>query len=127
MRQALLLIHGRLWAKYLIDTEDEEATTQLTAGLERSLQRANDTTFGPKDHHEVDEAGILTRFLFRNEGSESMVLLSLNEAGEITDKPADIARRVLMVPDDAIAELDVKRAIQKSDEEENLDVEVTES
>lgn len=127
LRQALLLIHGRLWAKYVIDTEDPDAEHHFAAGLEQSLERAKSATLGPKDHHEVDEAGILTRFLFRNEGSEAMVLLTLDEDGHIADVPADIAGRVLSVSDAAIAELDVKRVIPKDEDSADTMPRVAES
>ncbi len=110
-RDAWLILHGRLWARFLIDMEDEEAETDFADRLARSMERATTTPMAPKDHHEVDESGTLTRFLFRNEGSEAMVIINFDEEGAVADDPAEIARRVLSVPQSAIDELDVKKAI----------------
>lgn len=110
-RDAWLVVHGRLWARFLIDLDEDEAEERLAERLAQSLERVRTANLTPRDHHEVDEASILTRFLFRNEGSEAMVLLTLDEAGQIADDPDGIAGRVLAVPDVAIAELDVKKVI----------------
>lgn len=113
-RQAWLVIHGRLWARLIVNMDDDNAGHTLAARLEQSLQRARETQLAPKDHHEVDEAGILSRFLFRNEGSESLILLTLDDNGVIADDPIDIATSVLSVTDEAIAELDVQKAVPAS-------------
>lgn len=121
-RQAWLVLHGRLWAKFAIDMEDDCAQEYLSERLARSLDRVKGIHLAPKDHHEVDEASILTRFLFRNEGSEAMILLSLNDEGDIVDSPQAIAEDVLAVPDAAIAALDVKKAIRQDPQEEDAAV-----
>lgn len=121
-RQAWLILHGRLWARFVVDTNSPDLEQDLSARIEQSLQRISETDLAPRDHHDVDEAGILVRFLFRNEGSESMVLLTLDDDGKVTDDPANIAARVLAVDDTSIAELDVKRAIEpREPEEDNLE------
>lgn len=114
-RQVWLMVHGRLWARFLIDTTTADAEDLLAEQLRQSLERIGGAMLAPKDHHEVDEAGILTRFLFRNEGSEAMVLLSLDESGDIESDPAEIATQVLAIPDEAIAELDVNKPLQKAE------------
>lgn len=126
-RQAWLVIGGRLWARFVVDLSHKKARKDLATRLEQSLERAHTFEHGPTDHYQVDEAGILTRFLFRNEGSEAMVLLSLDEDGRIQDDPHDIAAKVLAVPDSAIAELDVRRPVDPVDTEPAGDDEVAES
>lgn len=115
VRQAWLIAHGRLWARILIDTSSEDAENILAERLTASMERLKYASPTPRDHNEVDEAGILTRFLFRNEGSEAMVSLSLDEAGLAVDDPTDLAARILAVSDDAIGELDVNKPV-KSDQ-----------
>jgi excinuclease UvrABC nuclease subunit len=110
-RDVWMVIHGRLWARFDIDTSAEGIEDELKARLGRSLERARVAKMPPKDHHEVDESGILNRFLFRNEDSEAMVLLTLDERGTILDDTGQLIRRILAVGDDAIASLDVKKAI----------------
>ncbi len=110
-RDVWMVIHGRLWARFEVDTGAEGIEEELAARLETSLSRARNAKLPPKDHHEVDESGILNRFLFRNEGSPAMVLLTLDEQGAITDEAGDLARRILAVGDDDIAALDVKKAL----------------
>jgi excinuclease UvrABC nuclease subunit len=110
-RDLWLVIHGRLWARFEVDTGAEGIEDELTARLASSLERARVAKMPPKDHHEVDESGILNRFLFRNEGSDAMVLLSLDEQGTVIDDAATLVRRILAVGGDAIAALDVKKVI----------------
>jgi hypothetical protein len=94
-----------------------DAAVDLTERLGHSLARARGVTMRPKDHHEVDEAAILTRFLFRNEGNAAMISLAVDERGDIVDAPTDIVRRVLEAPEDAIVALDVNRRLPESDPE----------
>lgn len=110
-RDVWLVIHGRLWARFDVDTAAEGIEEDLVKRVERSLDRARVAKLPPKDHHEVDESGLLNRFLFRNEGSEAMLLLTLDEQGVIIDDPATLVRRILAVSDESIAALDVKKAI----------------
>ena len=124
-RQAWLIIHGRLWARFTVDTTAGDAEKTLAARIEQSLERARHGPHASRDHHDVDEAGILTRFLFRNEGSEALVLLTLTEAGVIAEDPREIARRLLRVPDVAIDELDVKRVLPAEAHEEDSEASVT--
>lgn len=117
-RDAWLVIHGRLWARFDVDPADETAFDNLAARLGVSLERAHHAKLPPKDHHEVDEAGMLNRFLFRNEGSAALVLLTCNDAGEIMDDAATIANRVISADDDAIAALDVNKILPAGKDDE---------
>ena len=110
-RDAWLVIHGRLWARFNIEMDDESAQDHLAASIEQSLERASRVKLPPKDHHEVDESGMLNRFLFRNEGSEALVILSVDDNGFIADDAESIAERVFQVDDVAIAELDVNKRL----------------
>ncbi len=119
-RQAWLILQGRLWARFTFDTLGTDTQQDLAERLEQSLSRSKSTPPMPRDHHEVDEAGILTRFLFRNEGNEAMVLLTMDDNDEVIDDPEDIAKRVIAVKDSAIDELDVRKAVkQDSGDEES--------
>lgn len=110
-RDLWLVIHGRLWARFDVDAGAQGIEEDLAIRLGSSLERARIAKMPPKDHHEVDESGILNRFLFRNEGSEAMVLLTLDEQGAIVDDATSLVRRILAVSDDAIESLDVKKVI----------------
>lgn len=110
-RDVWLVLHGRLWARFDVDTGSEDIEQDLVERLESSFGRARVAKMPPKDHHEVDESGLLNRFLFRNEGSEAMLPLTLDEHGMITDDAATLVRRILAVSNEAIAALDVKKAI----------------
>lgn len=127
LRQAWLVLRGRLWAKFVVDMNEEDARDELAERLEKSLGRAIGVSMTPTDHHEVDEAGILSRFLFRNEGSEAMILLSFVEGEAPEVDPTEIADLVLAVPDEEIIKLDVKRAIQPETGAGELQPEVAES
>ncbi|MCO5226103.1 MAG: exonuclease domain-containing protein [Thermomicrobiales bacterium] len=110
-RDIWLVLHGRIWARFLLDLAQEEAETDLVERISRSLERARAYVPPPRSTYEVDEAGLLTRFLFRNEGSAAMVMLSTDEEGQVADSAMDIVERVLAVTNDQIAELDVNRKL----------------
>ncbi len=114
-RDVWLIIHGRLWARFNVDLDDEPEV--LAERLEHSLQRARVVKLPPKDHHEVDESGILNRFLFRNEGNAALIPLTLNEAGEIIDHADSLAERALALPDEAISALDVNKLLPTTDDQ----------
>ena len=118
-RDVWLILHGRLWARFDVALADEPEV--LAERLDNSLYRAQNAKLPPKDHHEVDEAGILNRFLFRNEGSDALIPLTFNEAGEIVDDGDSLARRALDVPADAIAGLDVNKLLLSTDEQLTAD------
>lgn len=120
-RDIWLVLHGTLWARFMVDTSDSEAGSDLAERLERSLARAATEPSRPRDHHQVDEAGILTRFLFRNEGSEALVPLAMTDDGVVADTPGDIARRALAVTEEAIEALDVNRKIETDSEVDQPD------
>lgn len=116
-RDVWLILHGRLWARFAVD----DGWDDLTDRLNQSLERAHGATFRPRDHHDVDEASILTRFLFRNEGSDAMVLLTLDTEGNVVDDVNTIVERIRAVPDDAIDGLDVNKPVEASEQPDGVE------
>lgn len=114
-REVWLILHGRLWARFRIDPTWVDVAGDLEERLLRSLIRARENRMTPRSHHEVDEAGLLTRFLFRNESSPAMIMLTVDQNGDVSDKPEELVQRILSVSDDDVAALDVNKPT-KTDE-----------
>ena len=98
-REVWLMLHGVLWARLAVDDD-------LEARLAASLARAQGWTPPPRNHDDVDEVGMLTRFLFRNADNPALVMFRPEVANA-----AEIAAQVLAVEDTDIAALDVKKVI----------------
>ncbi|MCA9834144.1 MAG: GIY-YIG nuclease family protein [Thermomicrobiales bacterium] len=108
-REVWLILHGVLWSRLSIENDFEER-------LAESLERARGWTPPPRNHDEVDEAGLLARFLFRNADNPALVMFSPESAD-----PIAIAERIRAVDDGNIATLDVRKEVAKEEQEQDSD------
>jgi excinuclease UvrABC nuclease subunit len=88
----------------------EEALEDLAARLQRSLMRSRQGVPAELDHHAVDEANILNRWLFRHAGHPALIPIPMTDDGVPDANAAALARQVLMLTDETLAELDIRRA-----------------
>jgi hypothetical protein len=145
-REVLVVLHGRLWAQLRASRVPEwEGTlvehasgedrlvaeapvagevhplTDLADRLGRILQRGRAGTLPERDHQAVDEANILNRWLFKHHGHPALVPIAMSDDGVPVGDPLALARAVLALDDETLAELDMRRAAD-TDAEETGDV-----
>lgn len=110
-REVWVILHGVLWSRLAVENDFE-------ARLAESLARAKGWMPPPRNHDEVDESGLLTRFLFRNADNPALVMFSPESAD-----PIEIAARIRAVDTTDVEALDVRRDVAKEDEAEQSEPE----
>jgi DNA polymerase III epsilon subunit family exonuclease len=146
-REVLVVLKGRRWAQLkatrvrdwetMIPAEDgndsviafhpvggegDAALEDLATRLERSLERSRQSGRVELDHHAVDEANILSRWLFRNAGHPALVAIPMTDDGVPDANTGVLARRVLMLTDEALGTLDIRRAAVDEAHEADLSI-----
>lgn len=134
-REVLVVLKGRRWAQlrttrvraWEIETsrdtdadsviaihpvggEGDETLNDLAMRIEITLERSQEGGRVELDHHAVDEANILNRWLFRNAGHAALIPIPMTDDGVLNANVAALARHVLMLNEDTLAELDIRRA-----------------
>lgn len=73
-RELLLVIRGRLWAQFVVQTSD--AARSVAARIEQSWQRAKAFPDPGVDHDSLDQVHILERWLRKHDGHPAIVALN---------------------------------------------------
>lgn len=137
-REVMIILRGRIWSQLRVTripawevtaleldeldalivsrpkaTRDQSRILEDVSGrLGRSLDRSRNGVMPARDHQSVDEANILNRWLFRNEGHPAMISIPMSDDDVVAADPAVLARRVLSLTDDVLATLDIRKAAQ---------------
>lgn len=90
--------------------EGEASLRDLATGIEASLGRAREAGMAELDHHAIDEASILNRWLFRNAGHPAMIPLPMTDDGVVAGDPLLLARRALSLTDEVLATFDIRKS-----------------
>jgi DNA polymerase III subunit epsilon len=138
-REVLVVLHGRIWAQLRAtrvpawegqprdDRQDgdvvvSELPVEMAASvsgfedrLSRVLERSRSAAFPERDHQAVDEANILNRWLFRNEGHPAMIPLPMSDDGVPMPEALVLVRSVLALSDETLATLDIRRTVTDHD------------
>lgn len=144
-REVLVVLKGRTWAQlratrvrawehvavgnaegedgvvesYPVGGDGYAALNDLAARLETSLARSRCAGTQERDHHALDEANILNRWLFRNAGHPSLIFLPMTDDGLPAPNVFALARRVLSLTDEVLSTLEIRRS-GAAEGEENL-------
>lgn len=148
-REVLIVFQGRRWAQlratrvpawemavnsdvdddiviasHPVGGDGEDALNDFSSRLERTLERSRTSERSELDHHAVDEANILNRWLFQHAGHPALISIPMTDDGVPDAHPAVLARQVLMLTDEALAELDMRRAAQQDEQADLVDASV---
>lgn len=88
--------------------DGEEVVHGLAARLGHSLERAKGVKMPELDHHAIDEASILNRWLLRNAGHPSMLPIAMTDDGVPSGDPLVLARKALSLSDGVLATFDIR-------------------
>lgn len=132
-REVLLVLKGRRWAQLRTrrvrswerdaaetDADDRVVSLFPTGGegegtlrdladrIEASFARAAASFTIELDHHAIDEASILNRWLFRNAGHPSMIPIPMTDDGVPVADALMLAQRALMLTDETLSTFDIR-------------------
>ena len=134
-RELLVVLKGRAWAQIratrfpawegttieAMDGEDRVIASQpvgsdgveelndVAVRLENSLARGREAPVLGRDHHSVDEANILNRWLFRNAGHPALIHLPMTDDGVPAANTLSLARQALSLTHEDLATLEIRR------------------
>lgn len=140
-REVMIILRGRIWAQIratripawevsatepvdedaVIATQPSETKGQgsiiddLSERLARSLYRSRLGVMPVRDHQSVDEANILNRWLFRNEGHPALISIPMSDDEVVAADPRMLARRALSLTDDVLGTLDMRKSMPDVD------------
>jgi len=105
----------RLMAIHPVGGEGDSVLRDLSARLERVLSRSKQAPPVELDHHAVDEASILNRWLFKHAGHPALIPMPMTDDGVTDGDPLVLARQVLTLTDRELAALDMRNPAQPGD------------
>lgn len=140
-REVMIILRGRIWAQIratripawevsatepvdedaVIATQPSETKGQgsiiddLSERLARSLYRSRLGVMPVRDHQSVDEANVLNRWLFRNEGHPALISIPMSDDEVVAADPRMLARRALSLTDDVLGTLDMRKSMPDVD------------
>lgn len=135
-REVMLVLRGQLWAQFRVrrfpawevetgmedatgdtvlsslatDDESDALVNDISQRLSAALERSRGVPYVNPDHHAVDEANILNRWLFRNAGHPALIEIPMTDDGVPAPDPRVLAMRALAVSDEALATLDIRKS-----------------
>jgi DNA polymerase-3 subunit epsilon len=134
-RELLVVLRGRAWAQIratrvpawegttsgAMDGEDGVVASQpvrsdgveglndVAVRLENSLARSREAPVLGRDHHSVDEANILNRWLFQNAGHPALIPLPMTDDGVPAADTLSLVTRALSLTDEDLSTLEIRR------------------
>lgn len=135
-REVMIILRGRIWAQLRVDripawenqvdepngddaviasrpatTEEQaEIVGDTSSRLGRSLERSRGAAMPARDHQSIDEANILNRWLFRNEGHPALIPIPMSDDDVAVADPDVLTRRVLTLREDVLMTLDIRKS-----------------